>query len=349
MSLNDTYRNNVARKGRELSDLQGKKAKEAKSISDLEKKINEDRRRIAKTKSESTIKTKQRNIERNNDKLSSVYSSLSKIEDRIGKKSKELENEKRKLADQERKEKKRDLQADKKHQKELQKNMKDIEGSLSEHEVIHQQIQGDISDLKNVPEKINILFITSSPEDQTRLNPDEEVREIEDKIRKSEYRDSISFVTRWAARPLDTLQAINEIKPTIIHFSGHGSEDSELAFQDDYGNTKLVSKEGIVQTIATATEDVKMIFFSSCFTHQQAKEIVKHVDASIGMINEIGDDSARIFAAYFYSSIGFGHSIAKSFKQAKAALMLEGIPEENIPELYTKDGLNSEEIILVKP
>lgn len=92
-----------------------------------------------------------------------------------------------------------------------------------------------------------------------------------------------------------------------------------------------------------------MTFFSSCFTHSQAKEIVEYVDTAIGMIEEIGDDSARIFAAYFYSAIGFGHSVKTAFEQAKSALMLEGIPEESVPELYTKEGLDSEEIILVKP
>lgn len=349
MALIDTYRKNIARKGRQLAELQGEKAKESKKISDLEKKINDDKQRIAKTKSASTIKTKQKSITQKNKKLSSSYHELSKIEKKIGDKSEDIENEKRKLMKEEKKEQKKNVQADKKHQKEIQRNMENIEGSLSKQAVQHQQMRQDISDLQNIPEKINILFITSSPKDQTLLGPDEEVREIEDKIRKSDYRDSISFFTRWAARPLDLLQAINEIKPTIIHFSGHGSESAELVFQDDSGDTKLVSKEGIVQSISTATEDVKMTFFSSCFTHSQAKEIVEYVDTAIGMIEEIGDDSARIFAAYFYSAIGFGHSVKTAFEQAKSALMLEGIPEEGVPELYTKEGLDSEEIILVKP
>lgn len=349
MALIDTYRRNIANKGRQLSDLQSDKAKESKKISDLEKKINEDKQRIAKTKSASTIKAKQRSIQQNSKKLSASYDKLAKVERRIGEISKNLENEKGKLMKEENKQQKKHVQAEKRHQKELQKNMKAIENSLNKQEIKHTQMQQDILDLQHVPEKINILFITSSPRDQTLLSPDEEVREIEDKIRKSEYRDSISFFTRWAARPLDMLQAINEIKPTIIHFSGHGSETADLAFQDDLGHTKLVSKEGIVQSIATVTEDVKMIFFSSCFTHQQAEEIVEYVDAAIGMMEEIRDDSARIFAAYFYSAIGFGYSISKAFEQAKAALMLEDIPEESIPELYTKNGLDPEEMILVQP
>jgi hypothetical protein len=71
-------------------------------------------------------------------------------------------------------------------------------------------------------------------------------------------------------------------------------------------------------------------------------------EATIGMNTSIGDDAARIFSSQFYSSIGFGHSVSKSFQQAKALLMMEGIPEENTPELFVKSGLNANEIILVK-
>lgn len=70
---------------------------------------------------------------------------------------------------------------------------------------------------------------------------------------------------------------------------------------------------------------------------------------SIGMNTSIGDDAARVFAAQFYSSIGFGLSIQKAFDQAKAALMLEEIAKENTPELYVKDVLDANEIIIVRP
>lgn len=61
------------------------------------------------------------------------------------------------------------------------------------------------------------------------------------------------------------------------------------------------------------------------------------------------DEAARIFSAYFYSAIGFGFSVKKAFEQGKAALMLEGIPEEDTPELYVREGLNPNELIIVKP
>ncbi|MBW4829200.1 MAG: hypothetical protein KZY61_12170 [Clostridiaceae bacterium] len=45
---------------------------------------------------------------------------------------------------------------------------------------------------------------------------------------------------------MDILQAINELNPAIVHFSGHVSVTDELVLQVTDGNAKLVSKEAIV-------------------------------------------------------------------------------------------------------
>ena len=62
---------------------------------------------------------------------------------------------------------------------------------------------------------------------------------------------------------------------------------------------------------------------------------------------EIGDEADCFFAANFYSSIGFGHSLQKAFNQAIAALLLEGIPEESTPQLFVQDGLSADELYFV--
>ena len=67
------------------------------------------------------------------------------------------------------------------------------------------------------------------------------------------------------------------------------------------------------------------------------------------MKTSIGDEAARIFASQFYSSIGFGLSVKKAFDQAKSLLMMEGIPEEDTPELFTQGSVDAEELIIVNP
>jgi hypothetical protein len=76
--------------------------------------------------------------------------------------------------------------------------------------------------------------------------------------------------------------------------------------------------------------------------------VVQYVDVAIGMTTSIEDEAARVFSAQLSSSIGFGHSVKKAFEQARTALMLEGIPEEDTPELFARDGVPAESVVLVR-
>jgi len=158
-----------------------------------------------------------------------------------------------------------------------------------------------------------------------------------------------SLAERWAVRASDILQAINEENPDVIHFSGHGTDRDELVLQNPDGSPKFVGKDAIVQTITTVSDKVRLVFFNTCFSYEQANSMIAYIDAAIGMTTAIGDAAARIFAAQFYSSVGFGKSLQVAFQQAKAALMLEGITEEDTPAIYVKNGLELENIYLVRP
>ena len=68
-----------------------------------------------------------------------------------------------------------------------------------------------------------ILFLAANPGDTDRLALDREARAIHVELKRSGYRDRFEFVTRWAAEPLDLLRELRELKPTIVHFSGHGA------------------------------------------------------------------------------------------------------------------------------
>lgn len=342
MAFSNSYRNNIIRKKKEVVKLQSDRAREAKKASSHTKKIISAQEAINRTKSLSTLKSKSREIDREQKTLAAIEKKIAEMDGKIAKKNKEIADEERKLVLAEEREGKYRLQDSK-------RLMKKVNDTLVQHSDLHAQTKQTLLDLQSIPEKISVLFMASNPIGVAPLRLDEEAREIEEMIRKSEFRDSVSFVTKWAVRSQDVLQAINEENPTIIHFSGHGSDDDEIVFQKSNGEAKFVSKEAIVQTMMTSTDTIKLVFFNTCFSYGQAQAVVEHVDAAIGMNTSIGDDAARVFAAQFYSSIGFGLSLEKAFQQAKASLMLEGIDEEDTPELYVKDGLDASEIVIVRP
>lgn len=349
MSLVDTYRNNMLRKKTELAKLQSDRASESKKTVTYFNKIQSAKRTLKTTKSASLCKSKLREIENAEKSLGEINKKIAALDSKIGKKEKEIADDDKRYRQEEAREQKKRDDSEKKRVLAAEKQLKIMKSTIQNQEMLQIKMQKEIIDLQSIPETITVLFMASNPIGTKQLRLDEEARSIEEMIRKSEHRDSVKFATRWAVRPLDVLQAINELNPDIVHFSGHGANTEELVLQDINGIPKLIKKEAIVQVMMTSSEKIRLVFFNTCFSFSQAKAVVEHVEAAIGMTESIGDEAARIFAAQFYSSIGFGLSVKKAFDQAKAALMLEGIAEEDIPELYFKDGLNSDEIIIVRP
>lgn len=338
----DYYRNQIQSAQKSIASLQRDKSRELCRISDLQKRIGSATQSASRATSSSTVLSKQREIERLNRDIASAQKNIANIEDKISRETTKVSQAQRDLAKEEdRNFQKRAKEEQKRHQ-ESSRHLVDLTNQLK---IQNQQIQK----LSKPPEKITILFIASNPLDQNSLRLDEEAREIEKLIRSSDNRDSIYFHSHWAARPLDLIQKLNEIKPTILHISGHGSDQNELVFQDDQGNTKLITKDAFIQTLAATTGSLRLIFLNSCHSCPQAEAVTKHIAAAVGMGDEIGDDAARVFASRFYSAIGFGLDLAKAFNQGKAALMLEGIPEENTPILFTNANEPADQIVLVKP
>jgi hypothetical protein len=342
MALIETYRSNLLHKKNELSKLYQDKAKESSKIAPLQKKISAAKKSASTTKSSSTLKSKLSEINRTEKSLADINTKLARIEKKIAQKSNEVDIAEKKYHSEEIKLDKKEALAEKRRLHEDEVHFQDIDNTLKRHEM-------SILDLQSLPEKISVLFLAANPSSTPQLRLDEEARAINETIRKSAHRDSLEFQTRWALRASDLFQAINEVNPTIIHFSGHGTDTGELVFQNPDGTAKFISQEAIVQAISTVSDKVKLVFFNACFSAIQAKSVVEHIDAAIGMNLSIGDTAACVFASQFYSSIGFGHSLSIAFAQARAALLLEGIKEEDTPELFIKDGLNANEIFIVRP
>jgi len=198
------------------------------------------------------------------------------------------------------------------------------------------------------PQRLKILFFAANPFDQTQLRLDEEIREVQQRIRATDHRDVIDLVPRLAVRTGDLMDAINQERPQIIHFSGHGSIAEQLVFQDDRGRTTVASKEAIAAMLETVSDEVRLVLFNNCFSQAHAVEAVRHIEAAIGMNTTIGDDAARLFAASFYASLGYGRSVQRAFDQARAELMLASIPEEQTPQLLTHAGIKASEMHLVE-
>ncbi|WP_047984302.1 CHAT domain-containing protein [Ornithinibacillus californiensis] len=315
-----------------------------KDIASIEKEIGKEQEKLSKalktiqrTKSTSTFNSKQRE----------VINTQKKIGDLKGKKANKIKSLNQALNQLQRSEAK---EVKKNHTVEV-RHTKAITDELKKQQRISQEISANSISInfESLPEKINVLFLASNPIDQSSLRLDQEIRLIHEKIRASEYRDSINLQSRWAVRSNDILQAINEVQPHIIHFSGHGSLEHDIVLETTEGTTSLLSKEAVTLLMKTMSDSIKLVIFNNCFSSGQAEAVTEHIDCAIGMNEAVYDDAAREFAAQFYSAIAFGKSIQNAFEQGKLALILAGLKGDEIPELYTRAGLDPGEILLVKP
>jgi Inner membrane component of T3SS, cytoplasmic domain/CHAT domain len=191
-------------------------------------------------------------------------------------------------------------------------------------------------------------MLSANPAGTTVLKLDEEAREIESKIRAAEHRDSLELITKWAVRPDDLLQTLNEYQPQIVHFSGHGTATEEIILLDRNATPLPVSKQALVRLFRTLKDNIRVVLLNACYSRSQAEAITEVIDCAIGMSRAIGDHAAINFAASFYRAIGFGRSILDACEQGKTALMLEGIPEEDTPCLICHTGVDPASIVMIE-
>ena len=352
----DYYRRQVQSHLQAIAKLQRDKGQESQRAADYQKRSNSAAASAARTSSASSKQSYLRDAQRCAEQAVASQKNVASIEDKIARENSKLASAQKSLGQEEQREADKRQKEATKRQKEFEQQvkaneqrMRGIDSTLVRHNSLHQEALSAIEKLSRLPEKITVVFMAANPVDQGQLRLDEEARAIAEMIRKAQHRDAVKLESCWAVRPLDVLQALNEHRPHIVHFSGHGTNTDEIVFQDSNGESKFVSKEAIVQTMSAASADIRLVFFNTCYSRNQAEAVVQHVQAAIGMKTSVDDDAAQIFAAQFYSAIGFGLSVKRAFEQAKAALMLEGIAEVDTPELFVADGLDADQLILVKP
>lgn len=110
-----------------------------------------------------------------------------------------------------------------------------------------------------------ILFLAANPKTTSRLRLDEEVREIEEGLKRSRQREQFILEQKWAVRSRDMRRAMLEVKPDIVHFSGHGAEDKRLILEDDSGKPQFVTPEALAGLFELFADRVECVVLNACY------------------------------------------------------------------------------------
>jgi hypothetical protein len=192
---------------------------------------------------------------------------------------------------------------------------------------------------KDTPTKI--LFLTANPANTVRLRLDEEVRQIDEAIRRARKRDSFVIEQRWAVRIDDLRRAMLDVNPQIIHFSGHG-DTGGIVLEGEDGQAQVVNAKALSDLFSLFTNQVECVILNACYSVAQAKAINEHIKYVIGMDKPIGDQAAIKFSLGFYDAIGAGRSYDDAYKFGCNAMQMANISEQDTPVLHAKvDGQTS--------
>ena len=184
--------------------------------------------------------------------------------------------------------------------------------------------------------RLNVLFLTADPTDTSRLRLGQEAREIREKLQLSKHRDRFAFNERWSVRPVDISQAMLDLQPQIVHFSGHGTSNGAICFENQIGKIQPVNPEALSSLFEQFAEQVKVVVLNACYSEQQAEAISEQVDYVIGMNKSITDMASIAFSIGFYQAIGAGRNISDAYKLGVTQIRLQGIDEHEIPVLVKK-------------
>jgi hypothetical protein len=217
----------------------------------------------------------------------------------------------------------------------------------------------------------NILILSANPINTDKLRLDEEVREIQAALERSQSREDFELITRGAVRIDDLRRALLDNQPQIVHFSGHGvrtnnlaleknqgtnyqreavrlhSQTGGIALENEFGQMQLVSTKSLADLFGLFKEKVECVLLNACYSETQSNAIYQHIDCVIGMERAITDDAAIHFSTAFYDALGAGRNYADAFEFGCNNIDLNNISESLTPKIKIRN--NSKTLFPLKP
>lgn len=309
-----------------------------------------------RSSSSSTASSHQRAAEREakkcveeNKRVADLASKVAAINKQIASKETDLHRTLKQEQDQERREtnsrqRKLDQDAEKRRRQELS-HAREI-SRLSRPEIRHVVVQPP------KPEILRVLYLTSSPDLTSPLRVDAEVNNVLREIRGAKFRDQIQVHAIPAAGTRDLINGINDHRPHVVHFSGHGNA-SLLAFDNgsfNHPDSEIVTFDVLAELLAATNEPPRLLVMNACNTLAGSDILLEAVPVLIGMSDSVGDAGAGVFSSQFYAAIASAQSVGAALRQAKAVMKLALLRDDaELPEIRSRSDIDPDQLVLIKP
>jgi hypothetical protein len=144
---------------------------------------------------------------------------------------------------------------------------------------------------------IRILFLAANPNPIQQSQVAKELEEVREKIAylSDGYRFRLHHGKQMSLEQLQ--ESILHLQPEIVHFTGAGSKESALVFQDPQGNSQIPTPDALADLFAVSNnyaKSVQCVILNGCYDESQAEVISKYVPCVIGTSGSIFDVAAII-------------------------------------------------------
>ncbi|MEU2718169.1 CHAT domain-containing protein [Streptomyces sp. NPDC007205] len=168
---------------------------------------------------------------------------------------------------------------------------------------------------------LRILCLMSAPLDEARLRIGAEQRVIREAAARSAGR--LTVEAHPAARVSDVLPQLHAVRPHIVHFAGHGTDDGRLLFEDETGTSAPVPVRALAAALALHAP-LDCVVLNACWSAAYADGLLDCADTVVGTSGELPDAAALAFAEGFYASLAHSTDVDRACAAARAALLLNG-------------------------
>jgi CHAT domain len=179
-----------------------------------------------------------------------------------------------------------------------------------------------------------VLFLAANPRDNVRLETNREYDQINSVLQTTPEGKGIKLLINHAVSTKNIQSLLMYNAPDIVHFSGHGSEEGALFFENEEAVGEEVNPEVLAELFRIINKNklIRCVLLNACYSSKQAKSIVKYVNYVVGIPNDIDDEDAIEFSEGFYLSLGYSSDIRTAFEHGIVRLGLKGI-RKNLPKL----------------
>lgn len=198
------------------------------------------------------------------------------------------------------------------------------------------------------PEPLRVLYLTANPEQNLRTEV--EVHDVQDHVQAALHRDLVTIKYRPAATPDDLVAGLNDLRPHVVHFSGHAG-DAALLFDNasvDEPEGRPVAYDLLSRALGATSTPPVLLVLNGCDTLDGAEVLLDAVAVVIATAASISDLAASIFASKFYAAIAAAQPIGAAVDQGAVSVDLAGLSEGWKHHVLARPDLDVDQRVLVE-